>query len=222
MAVDRQTAQNARLTRPDLTPFCVSAQEAELLLERTAAGLDELGGPPPAGAVLADGNVAAERALRRAAAAAGAALPLDDLARRFRLDRTEQDALLLALAPELDRGWERAYAYVVDDLNRRLPSMELIVTVLRPAGRTDGGPPAARPGRDPCAATACSAAGAAVAIGRDPGVRGRAGRFPEFLLGAGGAVDLLGDDPGEVLPPPGYAPPPQLPAGDLAAGSVPR
>ena len=61
-------------------------------------------------------------------------LPLDDLARRFRLGHAEQDALLLAVAPELDRGWERAYAYVVDDLNRRLPSIELIVTVLSAAG----------------------------------------------------------------------------------------
>ncbi len=214
LAVDQQAAQNARLTRPDLTPFCVSSQEAELLLERTATGLDDIGEPSPAGAVLDDANLAAERALRRAAAAAGAALPLDDLARRFRLDRTEQDALLLALAPELDRGWERAYAYVVDDLNRRLPSVELIVTVLAAAGshpmevRGLLGPAGSLRRYGLLQPVGAAAIGRVMEFVAGPGI-------PDFLLGAGGPVDLLGDDPGEVLPPPGYAPPPQLPTATL-------
>ena len=181
LAVDRQTAQNARLTRPDLTPFCVSAQEADLLLERTGAGLDRLGGSPPRAPAEDPG---AERELRQSAAASSMVLPLDDLARRFRLARAEQDALLLAMAPELDRGWERAYAYVVDDLNRRLPSIELIVTVLSAAGSDPAEvAPAAWPGRV-AAPVRPAPPGAAGGDRPDPGTRGRA-RRPGVPAGCG-------------------------------------
>jgi hypothetical protein len=211
LAVGRQTAQNEQLTRPDLTPFCVSAQEADLLLERTAAGLDQLGEPPSPARATDPGT---EQTLRRSASAAGAVLPLDDLARLFRLSRAEQDALLLAVAPELDRGWERAYAYAVDDLNRRLPSIELVVTVLSAAGSDPAevrrllGPAGSLRRYGLLRPVQSVAIGRTLELVAGPGI-------PEFLLGAGGAADLLGDDPDEVLPPPGYAPPPQLPEATL-------
>jgi len=212
LAADRQTAQNARLTRPDLTPFCVSAQEADLLLERTGAGLDRLGSPPPPAPAEDPG---AEQELRQSAAASSVVLPLDDLARRFRLGRAEQDALLLAMAPELDRDWERAYAYVVDDLNRRLPSIELMVTVLSAAGSDPAevrrllGPAGSLRRYGLLRPVQPVAIGRTLELVAGPGL-------PEFLLGAGSAADLLGDDPDEVLPPPGYVPPPQLPPATLS------
>ncbi|WP_216870683.1 AAA family ATPase [Modestobacter excelsi] len=206
-AVERQTAEAEQLTRPDLTPFCVTAQEAQLQVDRIAAGVPALG--RPAEARTDDGDPVGERELRRAAAAADVVLPLDALACRFRLDRREQDVLLLALAPELDRAWQRAYAYVVDDLNRRLPSAELVVTVL-----TEGGadPASVRRSLGPAGrlrrhGLLCSAGPSALGWTEElvlgPGL-------PEFLLGAGGTADLMGEDPDEVLPPPGYTAPPQL------------
>src|SRR5262245_36571248 len=96
-AVDRQTEFASRLTRPDLTPFCVTAEQAGALLDRA----DRLTGPAillddrADGFPTTDAEYHAERELRREAAAAGRHLPLDELSARFRLSRVEQDALLL-------------------------------------------------------------------------------------------------------------------------------
>lgn len=124
-AVERQARLAARLTRPDLTPYCVTDEQVDVLLDEVHAFTDTMAerhapsSPEPE----------AERDLRRRASAEGVTLPLDALATRFGLTRAEQDALLLVAAPELDRGYERIYAYIVDNLNRRLPSVELLVTV---------------------------------------------------------------------------------------------
>lgn len=225
LAVDQQVADNEQLTRPDLTPFCVSTEEVRLSLDRAAAELEQLGSPasgtdPDQASCFGDPIGSAqdaeqERGLRRAAAAAGQVLPLDALSHRFCLDALEQQVLLLALAPELDRSWERAYAYVLDDLNRRLPSVELIVTVLA-AGGTDRLQvrrrlrPAGTLLRHGLLRQVQPVAVARTAeLVPVPGVA-------DFLLGAQSPVDLLGADPDQVGPPPGYHPPPQLsPQGTL-------
>ncbi|MEU1662233.1 ATP-binding protein [Streptomyces sparsogenes] len=124
-AVERQARLAARLTRPDLTPYCVTDEQVEVLLGEVHAFTDTMAEPYAPRRVEPD----AERDLRRRASAQGTTLPLDALATRFGLTRAEQDALLLAAAVELDRGYERIYAYIVDNLNRRLPSVELLVTV---------------------------------------------------------------------------------------------
>ncbi len=210
-AVDEQTERNQRLSRPDLVPFCVSGEEIALLLDRTAAVLEPDGRPDrpdPAP------EPAVERALRRRAAAIGAVLPLDALARRFRLGPAELDVLALIAAPELDAGWSRTYAYIVDDLNRRLPSVELLLAVLghspadRVALRRLLGPagPLRRYGLLRPAAAAPVGLGEELVLG--PGVA-------DFLLAGAGTADLLGADPGEVLAPAGFRPPPQLPEAAL-------
>lgn len=83
---------------------------------------------------------AAEAALREAdrlaaaiagrVADAGDAPRLVALARRFGLGRRERDALLLALAPELDPRFERLFGYLHDDLTQRRASAELALRVL--------------------------------------------------------------------------------------------
>jgi hypothetical protein len=50
---------------------------------------------------------------------------LDRLAERIGLDRLDRDLLVLALAPELDPGFERLYAYVLDDATRRFATPRL-------------------------------------------------------------------------------------------------
>jgi hypothetical protein len=63
--------------------------------------------------------------------AVGMHLPLRDLARIFGLSRIECDVLLAALAPELDRKYERVYGYMHDDMSRKLPSIGLLMALSR-------------------------------------------------------------------------------------------
>jgi hypothetical protein len=87
-------------------------------------------------AELADWRPALAEARRqwqaRAAAsrAAGLDLPLDRLVERFGLDDLELDALLIALAPELDPRYERLYAYLQDDVTRKRPTVDLTLNLL--------------------------------------------------------------------------------------------
>ncbi|MCG0288582.1 ATP-binding protein [Streptomyces sp. PSAA01] len=212
-AVERQARIAARLTRPDLTPYCVTDEQVDVLLGEVHAFTDAMAEPHAP----RRGESEAEQDLRRRASAEGKTLPLDALATRFGLTRAEQDALLLVAAPELDRGYERIYAYIVDNLNRRLPSVELLVTVgpltAESTARTE------EETREHEAS-----AGARLALRRSLGPAGPLRRYGllrthgeaavelaqelilgpgvlDFLLGWGGDVGLLGHDPGEVAPP---------------------
>ncbi|MGW0809027.1 ATP-binding protein [Nonomuraea sp. NPDC002799] len=203
LAVARQAEAAALLTRPDLTPFCVTDEQVGALLDRVGAFTEAMTGPPPAPRPDSE----PEQHLRGLAAAEGVTLPLDALATRFGLTRMEQDALLLVAAPELNTGYERIYAYIVDNLNRRAPCVELLVTV--------------------CAQTPA----ACLALRRAVGPTGRLRRLGllrgcgessseqaqdltlgsgvfDFLMGWGGDAGLLGHDPGEVAnPEPGVVSP---------------
>jgi len=56
------------------------------------------------------------------------ALPL--LARLFNLSPIEVQVVVICLAPELDRKYDTLYAYLQDDITRKRPSMDLILTLL--------------------------------------------------------------------------------------------
>jgi ATP-dependent 26S proteasome regulatory subunit len=58
---------------------------------------------------------------------AGISLPLLDLARLFGLSAAEINALLICLAPEIDRRYERFYGYLHDDMTRKRPSIGLVL-----------------------------------------------------------------------------------------------
>jgi hypothetical protein len=196
VAVTRQSEAAALLTRPDLTPFCVTDEQVDTLLDRVDAFTEAMTEPPAPPRP----DPESEQHLRRLAAARGVTLPLDALATRYGLSRVEQDALLLVAAPELDPAYERVYAYIVDNLNRRAPCVELLVTVAADA-------PADR-----------------LALRRTLGATGRLRRYGllrahgeaptelaqelvlggglfDFLLGWGADAGVLGHDPGEVARP---------------------
>jgi ATP-dependent 26S proteasome regulatory subunit len=61
---------------------------------------------------------------------AGTELRAVTLAERFDLSPREVDALLVSLAPELDRKYERVYAYLQDDITQTRPSVGLVLDVL--------------------------------------------------------------------------------------------
>lgn len=49
---------------------------------------------------------------------------------RFKLSGFEADVVLLALAPEFDLRYEKIYAYLQDDVTRKLPTVELALNLL--------------------------------------------------------------------------------------------
>ena len=55
---------------------------------------------------------------------------LDQLCESFQLTPFDRDALLLAIAPELDLRYERLYAYLQDDMTRKKPSVDLLLNLL--------------------------------------------------------------------------------------------
>jgi MoxR-like ATPase len=130
-------------------------------------------------------RVARSRAAVRAAATPDGILRLPELAARFGLDRMDADALLLALAPELDQRYATLISWLQDDATLRRPTVGLVADLW-------GDPIAVRARFDP---------GAPLVSGRlitlaEPG----AGTVPAPLLDralvpAGRVVaHLLGDD----------------------------
>ena len=122
-AVRRQIARAERLTRPDLTPYGITQEEALCLLADASSLLgDASPAPPPAG----DER---EIRLRHEARQAGATLPLDALVTRFQLTAFERFAVLACAAPELDGAYGRLYAFILDDAGRKTPSVELLAAL---------------------------------------------------------------------------------------------
>jgi hypothetical protein len=129
--VERQAVAAARLSRPDVTALCVTDEQVSLLLEDVAELGTADGGEPEERATAEE--MEREDELRRQA---GAGLPLDLLVAELGLSPFEERAILLCVAPEVDRRYERIFAYILDDLNRRQPSVELICAVGAPDAAT--------------------------------------------------------------------------------------
>jgi hypothetical protein len=87
---------------------------------------------PPAAAITAElQGLEDELTARRAASASdGSPSPLDGLTESLGLTAFERDVLLLCLAPELDPGFERLFAYVHDDATRPLATPSLALDLL--------------------------------------------------------------------------------------------
>ena len=92
---------------------------------------------------------ACERAIAARIAAGGGELPLARLAHRFQLTRFEHQVLVLCLAPEVARKYDKLYAYLQDDVTRKRPTVGLALDLFcsdaeeRLAGRAafaDGAP----------------------------------------------------------------------------------
>ena len=69
-------------------------------------------------------------ARRSASRQAGVFLSLARLAELFGLTRFEEQCLIVCLAPEIDRKYEKLYAYLQDDATRRKPSVDLVLKLL--------------------------------------------------------------------------------------------
>ncbi len=62
----------------------------------------------------------------------GVPLRLAGLSRIFGLTEFDLHVILLCLAPELDRGYERLYGYLHDDVTRRQPTADLALSLFCP------------------------------------------------------------------------------------------
>jgi len=124
-AADRQAQLASQLIRPDVTPLCVTDEQVQILLSAISSGPTLHAGS--AEWMLDEQECALEAAIRGNAMDKHSTLPLDRLEQQIRLNEMEMRALLVCVAPELDRAYERIYAYVLDDLNRRFPCIELAI-----------------------------------------------------------------------------------------------
>ena len=66
-----------------------------------------------------------EEELRAEVKRQGIALPLDRLESELPLSPTQMDAVILCTAPEFDPAYETLYAFILNDISRRLPCPEL-------------------------------------------------------------------------------------------------
>lgn len=57
----------------------------------------------------------------------GLHLPLPHMTRLFQLTRAEEQCLLICLAPEIDRKYDKLFGYLHDDVTRKRPSVDLVL-----------------------------------------------------------------------------------------------
>lgn len=129
--IGEQATRAAKLDRPDLTHLCVTDKQVMQLLGAVSQ-LSMAPSEQPIDTSLTDEEQRWEAKLRQQASADDSELPLDVLAQSVSLDSCEILAVLAVAAPELTRDYERIYAYVSDDLNRRFPTVELLCRILSP------------------------------------------------------------------------------------------
>jgi hypothetical protein len=70
------------------------------------------------------------KARRAASLQAGVQLPLPRLTELFGLTEFEERCLVICLAPEVHRKYDKLYAYIQDDATRRKPGIDLALNVL--------------------------------------------------------------------------------------------
>ncbi|MEA2693541.1 MAG: hypothetical protein QOJ16_2928 [Acidobacteriota bacterium] len=123
-------ARRLHAADPEFQGLYVSEQEVDDLLARPA-GLPPWAAEPRPEEEAALAELSHGIAARKAASAEhGVPLRLDRLAGLFGLSDREADALLIALAPEIDLRYERLFSYLQDDVTKRRPSVDLVLNLL--------------------------------------------------------------------------------------------
>jgi AAA+ superfamily predicted ATPase len=135
LATLRRREENAGLGADPFRSMVVGDQEIDRAVERLAGGWDDGVEEDE------DGAVAGVRDLllrlqekiwdrRILAKSAGIQLPLPRLSEAFDLNRFEELCLVMCMAAELDRRYERLFGYLQDDLTRNRPSIDLFFQLL--------------------------------------------------------------------------------------------
>ncbi len=115
--------------RTDLTHVYISHEEVNHLLRPTAAA----NATHPEIERIAKAIEALQKEIQNKAVQSlqqGIFLALPNLAHIFSLSPFECEILLICLAPELDRKYDKLYAYLQDDITRKKPSVDLALDLL--------------------------------------------------------------------------------------------
>jgi DNA-binding SARP family transcriptional activator len=124
----RRSRRSAGVVEDGLSAYYVPDAEVDVLLARRS-------GEPVTGDDRAD-DPELERVSSRIAERVGASvragvhLRLVALAELFDLEPFDLDVVVMCLAPEVDRSYERLYGYLNDDVTRRLPTVDLVLDLL--------------------------------------------------------------------------------------------
>ena len=124
-------------TEAELGPFYIAEAEVDAIFE-TAIGTPRWTAVPlPAQmreTIQSRLDELSAEIQRRTAASLdrGVSLRLVELAGLFDLTPFDVDVVLVSLAPELDRRYERLYAYLHDDVAQRQPTVDLVLNLLCP------------------------------------------------------------------------------------------
>ena len=129
-AIKLEHARGAAIGAADLTAMCVTDRHAAVLL-REVESLAEGEAPTLPAMALTAPETGREIELIEAAAAGGARLPLTRLEREAGLSAFERAALVIVAAPELASAYGRLYGYVLDDMTRWRPNVELVLDLTR-------------------------------------------------------------------------------------------
>jgi len=126
-AVERQRRAAERFARPGLATLCITDEHVAALLE-DVDGLAVHGNEEQTNVVvdLNTRELEMQEELRICAEARGYKLPFDVLSESLALHHYEEAAVLACAAPEVSPAYSRIYGYVLDDLNRQQPCVELI------------------------------------------------------------------------------------------------
>ncbi|MBA4142861.1 MAG: ATP-binding protein [Nitrosospira sp.] len=114
----------------------ISEQEVDALLRKPMGVPQWLASNPEVPAELAaklDQLEAQLQERRKKSPSLGAELRLERLQELFELTRLDIDTLLVCMTSELDLRYEKLYAYLQDDLNKKKPSVELLLNLLAPS-----------------------------------------------------------------------------------------
>lgn len=128
IAVEKQKNKNAIMAQPDITELCISNDEVTHLLNHIDEKCDE-NIIPVLSASFTEEELEQEEKLRLRASDLGFKLPLEAMIEELGLSFFELDVLLLCVATNLDSSYNRIYAYLVDELSRQAPSLELLCSI---------------------------------------------------------------------------------------------
>jgi AAA+ superfamily predicted ATPase len=115
--------------------FCISEKEVDIL-ERNFTFLGERlssGAQDPALQTFLEADRELQQTIdkrKQELLNQGLELRLDRLVRLYGLSRTEIDILLICLLPEIDSGYQRIYAYLQDDITKKMPTVGLVLQLL--------------------------------------------------------------------------------------------
>ena len=122
-------ASLARQVDRSVTPaLCMTPVDAERLLTGLSS-LEAGQAALPRLIPLTSAECQQQDHLRQCASEVGHPLPFERLAEDLELGVFEVDVVTLCVAAEIDRGYGRLFGFILDNLNRQAPSVELLCTL---------------------------------------------------------------------------------------------